>query len=267
MKNLELRNREKPDVPKDVIPRKQVDPEDLRKIEKALEPLNLRQRNFVWCYIRNPGNQTQAAVDAGYSQNTAEQISHLSGHLGIQQAIACVHDVLDAITLGNLTERRRLMVEAYRGGLGQFVDVVAGHLVLKDGVDLNHPALKKVKTKPTKFGLEVEIELESRLEHMKELNALDAAYPKEAQSSKSQPVLIINLTRDPKMSKPIEIPAGDVSVGPAMPPSSPPKAVIAPGGHTDTAGEGVDRRSSGILDTFDVSENGQNMANLENPEF
>jgi len=268
MKTMTVRNQDKPDVPKDLISRKQVDPEDLRKIESALEPLNMRQRSFVWCYIRNGGNILQAAIEAGYSQTTAEQTSHLSGHVGIKQAIACVHNVLDAIALGNLTERRRLMVEVYRGGLGQFCRVVSGHLVLKNDVDLNHPALRKIKTKPTKFGLEVEIELENKLEHMRELNALDAAYPKESQNAgKQQPVLVIHLTRDPAASKSINIPAAEVSVGPATAPSALPKATITPGGNTMTAGEGVDRQSSGILDNVEVLENGPNPGNLENPDF
>lgn len=75
--------------------------------------LNIKQKAFVEAYLRNGGNATQAAIEAGYASANADVTGpRLLGHVGIRKAIQeRSRPILEAemsLTDRILLERKRL---------------------------------------------------------------------------------------------------------------------------------------------------------------
>lgn len=144
--------------------------------------LNEKQSLFVQAYIANRWNATQAALDAGYSENSAYQQAHaLLKNVEIQAAISqAVKDKAKA--LGFDANRERIIQELCSIAFSDPVDLLAAVTDLESIKQLpphTRACISKIQVRPGRFGDGVTVELHSKTTALDMLSKILGAYAPE----------------------------------------------------------------------------------------
>lgn len=126
------------------------------------KPLTPRQESFCRYYIANGFNGTQAAISAGYSQDTAnEQAARLLANVSIKQRIDELKAPIAKKTTMNAEKLAKMVSEALEFDLTEWFDVLPdGRMVLKCALSELPESIRKTMIqgfKQTKFGIEVNL--------------------------------------------------------------------------------------------------------------